>query len=176
MKRRGKSSPLDAQAARQEKPHAVQDKTEEGQPVRRPRRNPGYRIRLIAIEMKGAFGCEGPSPFRREIGQDLQDYLDWGESKTWVLLFILLILSHHAAVVHRESRSHSQRRRAFRDWHRHRNEGAFRRRRRPSTFLSLVGQDYEDWEKERTGSFFHPVNPVSSSPGRPPTMFVRGLQ
>ena len=33
VKRRGKSSPLDAQAARQEKPHAVQDKTEEGQPV-----------------------------------------------------------------------------------------------------------------------------------------------
>jgi len=34
VKRRGKSSPLGAQAPRQEKPHAVQDKTEEGQPVR----------------------------------------------------------------------------------------------------------------------------------------------
>ena len=34
VKRRGKSSPLTPQGARQEKPHAVQDKTEEGQPVR----------------------------------------------------------------------------------------------------------------------------------------------
>jgi|SRR3954465_12677565 hypothetical protein len=35
VKRRGKSSPLDAQAARHDKPHAVQDTTEEGQPVRK---------------------------------------------------------------------------------------------------------------------------------------------
>src|ERR1043165_6666042 len=35
LKRRGKSSPLAEQFARQEKPHAVQDKTEGGQPVRR---------------------------------------------------------------------------------------------------------------------------------------------
>ena len=35
MKRRGKSSPLAEQFARQEKPHAVQDRTEVGQPVRR---------------------------------------------------------------------------------------------------------------------------------------------
>ena len=34
VKRRGKSSPLAEQFARHEKPHAVQDKTEEGQPVR----------------------------------------------------------------------------------------------------------------------------------------------
>jgi hypothetical protein len=36
LKRRGKSSPLAKQFARQEKPHAVQDKTEGGQPARRP--------------------------------------------------------------------------------------------------------------------------------------------
>src|SRR6266404_2085965 len=35
VKRRGKSSPLAEQFARQEKPHAVQDKTEGGQPARR---------------------------------------------------------------------------------------------------------------------------------------------
>src|SRR4029453_2466243 len=34
VKRRGKSSPLAEQFARHEKPHAVQDKTEEGQPAR----------------------------------------------------------------------------------------------------------------------------------------------
>ena len=34
VKRRGKSSPLAKQFARHEKPHAVQDKTEEGQPAR----------------------------------------------------------------------------------------------------------------------------------------------
>jgi len=34
VKRRGKRSPLAKQFARQEKPHAVQDKTEEGQPAR----------------------------------------------------------------------------------------------------------------------------------------------
>ncbi len=34
VKRRGKSSPLAQKCARHEKPHAVQDKTEEGQPVR----------------------------------------------------------------------------------------------------------------------------------------------
>src|SRR5437773_6675709 len=34
VKRRGKSSPLAKQFARQEKPHAVQDKTEGGQPAR----------------------------------------------------------------------------------------------------------------------------------------------
>jgi hypothetical protein len=34
VKRRGKSSPLAEQFARHEKPHAVQDKTEGGQPVR----------------------------------------------------------------------------------------------------------------------------------------------
>src|SRR3954468_23733656 len=34
LKRRGKSSPLAEQSARQEKPHAVQDKTEGGPPVR----------------------------------------------------------------------------------------------------------------------------------------------
>jgi len=34
VKRRGKSSPLAEQFARQEKPHAVQDKTEGGQPAR----------------------------------------------------------------------------------------------------------------------------------------------
>src|SRR5437763_16980536 len=34
LKRRGKSSPLTEQFARQEKPHAVQDKTEGGQPAR----------------------------------------------------------------------------------------------------------------------------------------------
>src|SRR5205814_8722060 len=34
VKRRGKSSPLADQFARHEKPHAVQDKTEGGQPVR----------------------------------------------------------------------------------------------------------------------------------------------
>ena len=34
VKRRGKSSPLAKQFARQEKPHAVQDKTEGGQPTR----------------------------------------------------------------------------------------------------------------------------------------------
>jgi hypothetical protein len=33
VKRRGKSSPLTKQFARHEKPHAVQDKTEEGQPA-----------------------------------------------------------------------------------------------------------------------------------------------
>jgi len=35
VKRRGKSSPLAEQFARHEKPHAVQDKTEGGQPARR---------------------------------------------------------------------------------------------------------------------------------------------
>src|SRR5204862_8271026 len=35
LKRRGKSSPLAEQSARHEKPHAVQDKTEGGPPVRR---------------------------------------------------------------------------------------------------------------------------------------------
>src|SRR5213075_2702155 len=34
VKRRGKSSPLAEQFARHEKPHAVQDKTEEGKPAR----------------------------------------------------------------------------------------------------------------------------------------------
>src|SRR5206468_11840790 len=34
VKRRGKSSPLAKQFVRHEKPHAVQDKTEEGQPAR----------------------------------------------------------------------------------------------------------------------------------------------
>src|SRR5213596_98563 len=34
VKRRGKSSPLAKRFARHEKPHAVQDKTEGGQPVR----------------------------------------------------------------------------------------------------------------------------------------------
>src|SRR5213083_3700359 len=34
VKRRGKSSPLAEQFARHEKPHTVQDKTEEGQPAR----------------------------------------------------------------------------------------------------------------------------------------------
>src|SRR5205823_7152331 len=34
VKRRGKSSPLAKRFARHEKPHAVQDKTEEGQPAR----------------------------------------------------------------------------------------------------------------------------------------------
>ena len=100
VKRRGKSSPLAKQFARQEKPHAVQDRTEGGQPVRTPRilsgltlgyrritvpplrdRAPstllekvlgeindhppkkfGDRIRLIAIEMEGAFGNEGALP------------------------------------------------------------------------------------------------------------------
>jgi hypothetical protein len=37
VKRRGKSSPLAEQFTRHEKPHVVQDKTEEGQPVRTPR-------------------------------------------------------------------------------------------------------------------------------------------
>jgi len=46
VKRRGKSSPLAEQFARHEKPHAVQDKTEEGQPVRRIL---GYR-RIMANE------------------------------------------------------------------------------------------------------------------------------
>src|SRR5436305_7956011 len=41
VKRRGKSSPLAKQFARQEKPHAVQDKTEEGQPARPPRKFSG---------------------------------------------------------------------------------------------------------------------------------------
>src|ERR1700704_3590187 len=36
VKRRGKSSPLAEEFARQEKPHAGQDKTGGGQPVRRP--------------------------------------------------------------------------------------------------------------------------------------------
>ena len=92
VKRRGKSSPLVEQFARHEKPHAVQDKAEEGQPARfdprvsshhgpatvgsGSRRNPGEindhpgreigrdRIRLIAINnMKGAFGNEGALRF-----------------------------------------------------------------------------------------------------------------
>jgi hypothetical protein len=46
VKRRGKSSPLAKQFARHEKPHAVQDKTEEGQPARLI---PGYR-RITANE------------------------------------------------------------------------------------------------------------------------------
>src|SRR5439155_24211692 len=41
VKRRGKSSPLAKQFARQEKPHAVQDRTEVGQPVRTPRSSSG---------------------------------------------------------------------------------------------------------------------------------------
>src|SRR5881409_1894897 len=44
VKRRGKSSPLAEQFARHEKPHAVQDKTEEGQSARMPRKISGLKI------------------------------------------------------------------------------------------------------------------------------------
>ena len=48
VKRRGKSSPRPAVSERQEKPHAVQDKTGGGQPVRHARRNSGRSPGIVA--------------------------------------------------------------------------------------------------------------------------------
>src|SRR5262249_55067952 len=44
VKWRGKSSPLAEKFARQEKPHAVQDKTEEGQPARKNPRVSSHHV------------------------------------------------------------------------------------------------------------------------------------
>src|SRR5205823_10569459 len=55
LKRRGKSSPLAEQFARQEKPHAVQDKTEGGQPARLIL---GYRRITIRASVSGVQLCE----------------------------------------------------------------------------------------------------------------------
>src|SRR6266480_247595 len=56
VKRRGKSSPLAKQFARQEKPHAVQDKTEGGQPARLTSGIVASRSRDRGIGLSEKFG------------------------------------------------------------------------------------------------------------------------
>jgi len=53
VKRRGKSSPLAEQFARHEKPHVVQDRTEEGQPARQ--KSSGI-VALRRMKIRRAFG------------------------------------------------------------------------------------------------------------------------
>jgi hypothetical protein len=73
LKRRGKSSPLAKQFARQEKPHAVQDKTEEGQPARRSSGIVASRRIKIRRAPSPSFAGEdvdlGASPAKLELGE-----------------------------------------------------------------------------------------------------------
>src|SRR3954464_14791530 len=72
LKRRGKSSPLAEQSARQEKPHAVQDKTEGGPPVRTPRILSGLILGYRRITRSGAAVYDGRTGSRAAHASELR--------------------------------------------------------------------------------------------------------